>query len=76
VKNIQEENISKILSFVIKSINIYGFTHHSSPLASQLTKLLNVSQSFKKCGRDEESAETDILVAMSLINARRFIQAS
>jgi hypothetical protein len=45
-------------------------------LASQLTKLLNVSQSFKKCGRDEESAETDILVAMSLINARRFIQAS
>lgn len=51
MKNVQEENISKALSFIIKAINVYGYTHHSSPLASQLTKLLNVSQSFKKCGR-------------------------
>ncbi len=47
-KSNQEENITKIISHVVSSIKINGFNLHTSPPATQLTKLLNISQCFKK----------------------------
>lgn len=44
--------------------------------ASELIPLLNISQAFKFSNREDEAAETDILVSLSLISARRFVQAS
>lgn len=44
--------------------------------ASELVNLLNISQSFKHLNRFDEAAETDILVSLSLISARRFVQAA
>ena len=38
--------------------------------------LLNISQAFKHSSRFDEAAETVILVSLSLISARRFVQAS
>ncbi len=47
----QEENITKVLTYVISSIRIHGYNLHTSPPATQLTKLLNVSLGFKKSNR-------------------------
>jgi len=44
--------------------------------ASELVPLLNISQAFKQSKRLDEAAEVDILVSLSLISARRFVQAS
>jgi hypothetical protein len=44
--------------------------------ASELVTLLNISQSFKQSKRLDEATEVDILVSLSLISARRFVQAS
>lgn len=44
--------------------------------AESLVPLLNISQSFKHSHHFDEAAEADILVSLTLISARRFVQAA
>lgn len=53
-----------------------GYYLNMNTSASELVPLLNISQAFKQSKRLEEAAEVDILVSLSLISARRFVQAS
>jgi hypothetical protein len=55
---------------------VCGYYLNMNTSASELVPLLNISQSFKQSKRLEEVAEVDILVSLSLISARRFVQAS
>ena len=66
----------KVISDSIKDINIFGINGNSNPSPAHLTKLLNISQNFKKYALYHEVVETDILVSLSLINSRRFVQAA
>ena len=61
---------------LLTDINLYGIAVNCNPSSVLLTKLLNISQSFKKYNMMHEAAETDMLTALSLISARRFVQAS
>ena len=61
---------------LLTDINLYGIAVNCNPSPVLLTKLLNISQSFKKYNMMHEAAETDMLTALSLISARRFVQAS
>ena len=71
-----QEALQSIISENISDINIYGITVNSNPSPVLLTKLLNISLSFKKFKMNHEAAETDLLTALSLISARRFVQAA
>lgn len=71
-----EENVGRVITHAIKAINICGYYLSMNTSASELVPLLNISQAFKQCRRLDEAAEVDILVSLSLISARRFVQAS
>ena len=71
-----QDGLEKLVSDTISDVNIYGIMVNSNPSPTLLTKLLNISQSFKKYGMFHEAAETNLLTALSLISARRFVQAS
>lgn len=58
------------------SVQIYGYSLYSSPPASHVVSLLNISNIFRKNNKTEELIETEILLSFSLINARRFVQAA
>ena len=58
------------------SMQILGFCLNSSPLSSQVIPLLNITELFAKNHKNDESNETSILLGLSLINARRFLQAA
>lgn len=66
----------RAVNHVIRAINICGYQLNVNPSAAELVPLLNVAQSFRQAGRLEEAAEADILASLSLMAARRFIQAS
>ena len=65
-----------MIHHTFKTINICGYHLTMNTAASELVNLLNISQSFKHLNRFDEAAETDILVSLSLISARRFVQAA
>ena len=65
-----------MLHHTFHAINICGYPLVVSTPAVELVTLLNVSQAFKHSRRLDEAAEADILVALSLISARRFVQAA
>jgi hypothetical protein len=75
-KTATEENAAKIIAHTIKAVSICGYYLNMNTSASELVSLLNISQSFKQSKRLDEAAEVDILVSLSLISARRFVQAS
>ena len=66
----------KIIQYTIRAINICGYQLSTNTAASELVPLLNISQAFKHSSRFDEAAETDILVSLSLMSARRFVQAA
>jgi hypothetical protein len=57
-------------------LRLFGYDLNRSPPSSQVVNLLNIVNYFKKQGREEEMGETEILLGLSLGNARRFLQAS
>lgn len=60
----------------ITEINVYGCTANCNPSPILLTSLLNICESFNKIQLMQEAAETYFLVALSLVNSRRFVQAA
>lgn len=68
--------MSKMITHAVRAINVCGYYLNMNTSASELVPLLNISQSFKQSKRLDEAAEVDILVSLSLISARRFVQAS
>jgi hypothetical protein len=75
-KHASEENVLRMIRHTFRTINICGYSLCANTAASELVPLLNISQAFKHANRFEEAAETDILVSLSLIGARRFLQAA
>ena len=65
-----------MIHHTFKAINICGYQLTMNTAASELVPLLNISQAFKHSNRFDEAAEADLLVSMSLISARRFVQAA
>lgn len=65
-----------MIQHTIKAISVCGYHLSMNTAASELVPLLNISQAFKHSSRLDEAAETDILVSLSLISARRFVQAA
>ncbi|CAD8171863.1 unnamed protein product [Paramecium pentaurelia] len=58
------------------SIQVYGYQLYQSPAANQMVALLNISHIFKKNNREINQAEADILLGLSLLSSRRFVQAA
>ncbi len=56
-----------------ETVQIYGYNLNLSPPASQVVSLLNLQLLFKKHGREEEGAETEIIMGLCLMNARRYL---
>ena len=55
-KTATEENVSKVITHLIKGINICGYYLNMNTSASELVTLLNISQSFKQSKRLDEAA--------------------
>ena len=58
------------------NVQVHGFGLNVSPNASSVIPLLNIAELFNKHKRAEDLHETNILLGLSLINARRFLQAA
>ena len=71
-----ENEILKAFQNSFTLIQLHGFNLNSSPTSSQVIPLLNISEVFSRKGRFEEAMETNILLGLALINARRFLQAA
>jgi hypothetical protein len=54
-------------------LRLFGYDLNRSPPSSQVVNLLNVVNYFKKINREEDMNETEILLGLSLANARRFL---
>ena len=68
--------LNNLFQEMINKVEMWGYQSNCSPPASMVPQLLNISHLFKKYSREEESHEADILLGLSLINARRFTQAT
>jgi hypothetical protein len=63
------------MKVLFRKLQVWGYQPNSNPPASHLTQLMNISHILKKTSREDEAAEADILLGLSLISARRFNQA-
>lgn len=60
---------------LLKRVQVWGYPPNSIPPAGHVTQLMNISHLMKKTSREDEAAEADVLLGLSLISARRFTQA-
>jgi len=65
-----------LFKICFKSIRVYGFSLNVSPTANQGLSLLNISHVMRKSGRVDEAIETEILLGLSMLSQRKYIQAS
>lgn len=65
-----------LFKICFKSIRVYGFSLNISPTANQGLSLLNISHVMRKSGRVDEAIETEILLGLSMLSQRKYIQAS
>lgn len=76
VNDLSETEVIRLFQQNFQNICIQGFHLNSSPNASSVIPLLNISELFSKNLKTEEAMETNILLGLALINARRFLQAA
>jgi hypothetical protein len=70
-----ENSVNQLMRVLIKKVQLWGYLPNTNPPASHITQLMNISHIMKKYSREDEAAETDVLLGLCLITARRFNQA-
>jgi hypothetical protein len=75
-QNAFDQIVQHSLRRVVKAIKLSVSPCFRMPLGGSAISLINISFLFASRNRKEECIETEFLVGLSLISARKFIQAS
>ncbi|EAS01493.2 hypothetical protein TTHERM_00152070 (macronuclear) [Tetrahymena thermophila SB210] len=73
---LEKDDMINLFKICFDTIKIYGYQLNVSPLASQCLSLLNISHILRKSGRVDDAIECEILLGLSMLSSRKYIQAS
>ncbi|KAL4506991.1 hypothetical protein ABPG72_001412 [Tetrahymena utriculariae] len=73
---LEKDDMISLFKICFDTIKIYGYQLNVSPLASQCLSLLNISHILRKSGRVDDAIECEILLGLSMLSSRKYIQAS